>query len=235
MRPIKSGQIGHARFAHSRLAQLRCWLLVMVVGICVFATAVPPAAGQQTAAGIVGHSTDETGGVLPGVAVTATSPALQVPEVSAVTDEHGEYRLTPLPLEQSITVTGASPIVDMTSTGTATLLTRETLDLTPTVRNGIISMLAQAPSVRAQLDVGGSQLGTPPRYRVNGMMDESWVTLEGVVTTREASWVVASYERSSGSMVPCGTKTKIDKSREPSDRMARLATVTKAKSCSTEK
>ena len=36
--------------------------------------------------------------MLPGVTVTATSPALQVPSVTAVTDENGEYRLTPLPI-----------------------------------------------------------------------------------------------------------------------------------------
>src|SRR5687768_3315119 len=57
----------------------------------------PPVAAQQ-AAGIIGTVTDESGAVLPGVNVTATSPALQVPSVTAVTDATGEYRLTPLPI-----------------------------------------------------------------------------------------------------------------------------------------
>ena len=48
-------------------------------------------------ASIIGQITDESGGVLPGVTVTATSPALQVGSVSDVTNEQGEYRLTPLP------------------------------------------------------------------------------------------------------------------------------------------
>ena len=49
-------------------------------------------------AGIIGQVVDESGAALPGVTVTAKSPALQVPEVTAVTDGRGEYRLTPLPI-----------------------------------------------------------------------------------------------------------------------------------------
>ena len=47
--------------------------------------------------GIMGKAADETGGVLPGVTVTATSPALQVPNVTTVTDAEGNYRLRDLP------------------------------------------------------------------------------------------------------------------------------------------
>ena len=46
---------------------------------------------------ISGKAADETGGVLPGVTVTATSPALQVRNVTAVTDAEGNYRLRDLP------------------------------------------------------------------------------------------------------------------------------------------
>ena len=42
--------------------------------------------------------TDESGAVLPGVTVTATSPALQVASVTTSPIERGEYRLTPLPI-----------------------------------------------------------------------------------------------------------------------------------------
>jgi hypothetical protein len=41
--------------------------------------------------------TDDTGGALPGVTVTATGPALQVPSVVSVTGAGGNYRLSPLP------------------------------------------------------------------------------------------------------------------------------------------
>ena len=57
------------------------------------------AAGQGAAPGsIIGRVTDETGAVLPGVTITVTSPALQAPEVVVVTNEAGEYRITPLPI-----------------------------------------------------------------------------------------------------------------------------------------
>lgn len=56
------------------------------------------AIAQTGTATINGQVTDESGAVLPGVTVTATSPALQVPQVVAATDQEGRYRLTPLPI-----------------------------------------------------------------------------------------------------------------------------------------
>jgi len=50
-----------------------------------------------TLGNIMGKAADETGGVLPGVTVTATSPALQVRNVTTVTDAEGNYRLRELP------------------------------------------------------------------------------------------------------------------------------------------
>ena len=55
-------------------------------------------AAAQQAAGILGQLKDESGGILPGVTVTASSPSLQVKEVTDVTNAQGEYRLTPLPI-----------------------------------------------------------------------------------------------------------------------------------------
>src|SRR5436853_7902604 len=57
----------------------------------------PVLAGQQDA-GIVGSVRDESGAVLPGVTVTVTGPALQVPSVAGVSDARGEYRIAPLPI-----------------------------------------------------------------------------------------------------------------------------------------
>jgi hypothetical protein len=130
-------------------------------------------AGQETSASIVGQVKDESGAVLPGVTVTVSSPALQIAQTVSVTDERGEYRLTPLPIgtyqveyslsgfqlvrqqdvrltvgfvakldqvmrvgtvEETITVSGASPVVDVRATATGTDLTREQLELTPTPR-----------------------------------------------------------------------------------------------------
>jgi hypothetical protein len=182
------------------------------------------AAGQaQTTGSIVGRITDESGAVLPGVTVTASSPALQVPQVTAVTDGQGDYRLTPLPIgtyevvyslsgfnsvkrdslrltagfvarldiamkvgaiEESVTVS-ATPTVDVQSTGSVTVLTRETLEVVPSSRAGIITLMNQSPAVRSQLDVGGSQSNQLPAMRVYGVATQatSWLVLDGVVAT----------------------------------------------------
>jgi hypothetical protein len=178
-------------------------------------------AAQTQDASIIGQVTDESGAVLPGVTVTATSPAMQRGEISTVSDERGEYRLTPLPigtydivyslsgfqtvrregvrltvgfvakldlalkvgaLEESVTVSGASPVVDVTSTSTTTQLTRETLELIPSTRNGILSLMAQAPGIRGNLDIGGSNFSAVPNFRAYGQNGEQWSTLEGVLT-----------------------------------------------------
>jgi hypothetical protein len=199
-----------------------CWIhRGQALGI-VLLLLVGRANGQQLAAGVIGQVTDENGGVLPGVTVTATSPALQVPSVVAVTDERGEYRLTPLPigtytveyalagfqtlrhealrleiglqakldkvlrvgsLSESIVVRGASPVVDVTSTSTSTQFTRETLELTPTSRNGIISLGAQAPGVKGRIDIGGGTLGDPPEFKAFGQKWGEYISLEGVETS----------------------------------------------------
>jgi hypothetical protein len=179
-------------------------------------------ASAQQAAGITGQVKDESGGLLPGVTVTATSPALQVSSVTDVTNAQGEYRLTPLPIgtyilefvlpgfqtnrrtdfrletgvqaradvvlnvgaiEETVTVSGAAPIVDVAATASSTQFTRETLALTPTSRNGLISLGAQAPGVRGLTDVGGGTVGLPVEFQTFGQKTESSNIIEGVHTT----------------------------------------------------
>ena len=128
--------------------------------VCVllsFIAGIGPAFAQSATntSGIEGKVTDESGGVLPGVTVTISSPALQAPQVEAVTDENGRFRFTALPrgvytvtfvlsgfqkltrpdvsldagfiasldmrmavgqIEESVTVTGASPVIDVRTT-----------------------------------------------------------------------------------------------------------------------
>src|SRR5262245_15418867 len=71
-------------------------LIVLLASLVVVSSS--PAAGQGVTASIIGQVTDQSGAVLPGVMVTATGPALQVPQVTDVTNEVGEYRLAPLPI-----------------------------------------------------------------------------------------------------------------------------------------
>ena len=205
-------------------------MVAAILSVVTFAGSA--AAGQGAGASIIGQVTDQSGGVLPGVTVTATSPALQVPQVVEITNEQGEYRLAPLPIgvyqlsfelagfrsvqrtdvrltvgfiaridvpmglatvAETINVSGAAPVVDVTSTTNQTLLTREQLELTPTSRNSLMSILALAPGVRTRIDVGGDQMLEDPDARVFGQAGEMWTTLEGIA--------IASLDTESGSGV----------------------------------
>src|SRR5687767_11119324 len=80
----------------SSVSYVRCGLVLILFGLASLISS--PAAAQGGDASIIGQVTDQSGAVLPGVTVTATSPALQVPSVTDVTNERGEYRLAPLPV-----------------------------------------------------------------------------------------------------------------------------------------
>ena len=199
----------------------RCVVIVGLV-LIVFLGVMTADAGQSAAsASIVGQIKDESGSVLPGVTVTARSPALQVPEVTAISNAQGDYRLTPLPigtytvefelpgfqgirhedirltigfaarqdvtmkvgaLTETVTVSGQSPVVDVTATNSATQFTRETLEAIPSSRSGFTSLLAQAPGARSAWDVGGSAATEQPIFRAFGQAGEPWPSVEGIVT-----------------------------------------------------
>src|SRR5688500_4626037 len=79
----------------------RSHIVATAIAVIVFGWAASGSrveARQAGSASIVGQVTDESKSVLPGVTVKATSPALLVPSIEAVTDANGEYRLTRLPL-----------------------------------------------------------------------------------------------------------------------------------------
>ena len=173
----------------------------------------PPRGSCAPRAASSGRSRTKAAAVLPGVTVTATSPALQVASVTAVTDANGEYRLTPLPIgtytveytlsgfrtlrhdeirltvgftarvdvvlkvgavEESVTVTGQSPLIDTTVAATATQVTRENLENIPTGRNGYIGLMQFTPGTRPPLDVGGSSNNQNPSFRAFGQSDQAW-------------------------------------------------------------
>jgi hypothetical protein len=204
---------------------------IRFVGVVVVVLALSPVAafGQGAAASIIGQVTDQTGAVLPGVTVTATSPALQVPQVEVVTNEVGEYRVAPLPIGvytveyelpgfqgvrrqeirlavgftarvdvvltvaavgESVTVSGAAPIVDVATTSGSTMLTNEQLQLSATSRNSVMSVLTMAPGVRSFVDVGGGQMmlenPTPRAYGIGGAGSQ-WYTIDGVQNFRLGS------------------------------------------------
>lgn len=125
--------------------------------LAVLLALAPAAAAQNvSSSSIDGVVTDESGAALPGVTVTVMSPALQVQQLTTVTDGQGQYRFPDLPrgtyqvrfevsgfeplvrqdlqlsagfaarvnvslkvgtLNETVTVSGASPVVDLSSTG----------------------------------------------------------------------------------------------------------------------
>jgi len=200
-------------------------IVYIVMSVSLTLLAELATAGQGTSASIVGRVTDESGGALPGVTVTTTSPALQVQQLVAVTDQEGEYRLTPLPIgryvveyalsgfqtlrqedveltvgfvvrldkvlkvaniAETVTVSGASPVVDVVSTAIRTTLTLEAVQLLPTDRTGLMSFLSNAPGVVTAFAVGPENLDSGGQFRAYGQSGAAWDMVEGVIMARSS-------------------------------------------------
>ena len=165
---------------------------------------MPAAAPAQQSSGIAGSVTDDTGGVLPGVTVEVTSPALIEGSRVVFSDNQGIYNVINLipgtyavtftlpgfstviregvvltagftasidaelavgGIEETITVTGASPLVDIQNTVAQQSLTTEQLETLPTGLKAVASsLIALVPGVTGTADVGG----TSGLYRANG-------------------------------------------------------------------
>jgi hypothetical protein len=183
--------------------------------------AAVPSSAQEFRGRINGTVTDNTGAVLPGVTVTATSPALIQPQVQ-VTGGQGEYRFLALPpgvyevlfelpgfqtvrregirvvinqtlsvdqqmqvatLQETVTVTGESPVVDTSTTQMGTNFTKELLTEIPNARD-IWAAMAQAPGIQMTgFDVGGSNTGVQTGFRSYGFDTQNQTRLEGIDTT----------------------------------------------------
>ena len=157
-----------------------------------------------SAQGIAGSVADDTGGVLPGVTVEASSPALIEGVRTAFSDGAGLYSITNLApgtysvtftlpgfstiiregvvltagftanidaamqvggIEETITVTGASPLVDVQTTVAQSSVSTELLKALPTGGGfAAQSLITLVPGVTGTADVGGSS----GIYRSNG-------------------------------------------------------------------
>jgi len=238
---------------------------LFVLALFVLIPLADTASAQE--ASIIGQVTDASGGVLPGVTVTATSPALQVPQVTGVTDERGEYRLTQLPIgtyavdyvlpgfvtvrrqdlrltagftakvdvslavggvAETLTVSGAAPIVDVKATAARTQLTRETLEVLPTSRSGLIAVMAQAPGVVSNLDIGGNTTGSNPSFRAFGQSGESWTTIEGIATTSVRSALDGSGNQFDYASFEETTVQTVGHSAEAPNRGIQLSVIVKS-------
>jgi hypothetical protein len=162
-----------------------------------FVLALGGIAGAQNTSQVFGKVTDASGGVMPGVTVTLTSPALLEPRV-AVTSVTGTYEFPGLAigtytvrfelagfgtqvreglqlqsgfnaqvnvelavaaLEENVTVTGVSPIVDVRSTTQGTRFNTEELQAIPSARD-VFQVLTQTPGIAGdRQNVGGTHNG----------------------------------------------------------------------------
>jgi Carboxypeptidase regulatory-like domain/TonB dependent receptor len=197
-------------------------LVLSLVGVFAASSMVH---GQDFRGRINGTVTDNTGAVLPGVTVTASSPALIQPQVQ-VTSAQGDYRFLALPpgvydvafeltgfqavkregirvvinqtlsidqqlqvatLQETVTVTGASPVVDTSTTTMGTNFTKELLTEIPNARD-VWAAMAQAPGLQmTAYDVGGSRTGNQTGYRTYGFDVQNQTRLEGIDTTEGTS------------------------------------------------
>ncbi len=200
---------------------MRMLKAILVIGVCVLAGGVSPAIAQDFRGRINGTVTDNTGAILPGVTVTATSPSMIQPQVQ-VTGGDGSFRFLALPpgtyevnfelagfqnvkrdgvrvvinqtltvdqqmnvatLQETVTVSGASPVVDTSTTTMGTNFTRELLTEIPNARD-IWAAMAQAPGIQmVSYDVGGSNTGNQSGFRTYGFDTQNQTKMEGIDTT----------------------------------------------------
>lgn len=86
-------------------------------------------------------------------------------------------------LQETVTVTGQSPVVDTSTTTMATNFTKELLTEIPNARD-VWAAMAQAPGMQmTQYDVGGSRTGNQTGYRTYGFDDQNQTRVEGIDTT----------------------------------------------------
>jgi hypothetical protein len=169
------------------------WMTGSVIRFTMLVLLAAPAAAQSTIAGVV---KDATGGVLPGVTVEASSPALIERVRSVIADSGGRYAIVDLrpgvytvtfmlpgfatvkregvevaagvsvpinvdlrvgALEESVTVSGETPVVDVQTIAKTQVLPREVLDAIPTGRSiWSVGQILTGVTMNSP-DVGGSR------------------------------------------------------------------------------
>ena len=205
----------------------RAPILVAAALLLAFVGFVPAVASAQSA--FSGTVKDTSGGVLPGVTVEASSPALIEKVRVGVTDSAGQFSITALPpgrytvtfslpgfatvrregidlvtgftgnvdaelpvgsLEESITVTGASPVVDVQNTARERVMSKEMIDVLPTGRMyGAFGVLVPGVNSTGK-DVGGAAGATFDSLTAHRFKTpESWTNapVSAVASTRSGA------------------------------------------------
>src|SRR4029453_14866419 len=94
-----------------------------------------------------------------------------------------DQQLNVATLQETVTVTGESPVVDSSSTTMGTNFTKELLTEIPNARD-VWAAMSQAPGIQMQgFDVGGSHAGTQTGYVTYGMNVQNQTKIEGIDQT----------------------------------------------------
>jgi hypothetical protein len=108
-------------------------------------------------------------------------------------------------LEESVTVTGESPVVDTSATQITTNFQAEQLQNLPNARD-LWAILATAPAVSlTRIDVGGSAAGTQTGYFAYGTTGQNRPMVEGIVATEGTGAAGFYYDYGSFDEVSIGT------------------------------
>ena len=95
-------------------------------------------------------------------------------------------------VQETVTVSGQSPVVDVTSAATIQTLTREIIEAVPTSASQF-ELMAMSPGMRVnRIDVGGSTMANYQGVRAYGQNGQITPTLDGV-NTRQATGSMGSY------------------------------------------
>ena len=188
----------------------RFWQVALVLLVCLVSLPLVASAQSQ----FTGQVKDESGGVLPGVTVEASSPVLIEKTKTAITDDQGRYTIIDLrqgtyqiafsltgfativrdavelpgdftatinadmkvgALEETITVSGQTPLVDVSQAARTQVLTRDIIDALPSTRN-LHSVGNFVPGVRMGTpDIGGSRTMEQTSPRMHGLRTNNTV------------------------------------------------------------
>ena len=100
-------------------------------------------------------------------------------------------------VQETITVSGQSPVVDVTSAATVQTLTREVIESVPN-SGGQFELMAMAPGMRVgRIDVGGSTMANYQSARAYGQRGQITPTLDGINTRQYTSSMGSYYDYAS--------------------------------------
>lgn len=141
-----------------RLRRSAFFVLLLLFGLAGTAAAQTIRTGS-----IAGTVTDEGSGVLPGVTVTVTSPALQVPQLTAVTGDRGEYQLLDLPpgtFRVTYEIPGFGTLIREGIVLTTGFAARLDVAMTVATQAESITVVGQTPIVDVTSTRGGATVGS---------------------------------------------------------------------------